>query len=114
MKKITYRQVGDYNIPNLVMDEQPTQDLGKYGMMRLSYLENHKTVMYQKLMLECTLRKHLVEIDQQAKEVYDNMMRQLLERNPAPDKATDQMGWVAHMEMLSAQADEVAREIVYS
>lgn len=38
----------------------------------------------------------------------------LLEKNPAPDKETDAMAWVRHMNMLKAMAEEVVvREVIY-
>ena len=40
MSKITYRQVGDYLIPNLKLSpEEANITLGKWGMMHKSYLE---------------------------------------------------------------------------
>ena len=41
-------------------------------------------------------------------------MEELWANNPAPDKATQQLVWVAHMNSLKAQAEEsVLRELVY-
>jgi len=39
----------------------------------------------------------------------------LLEKNPAPDKETDAMAWVGHMNMLKAMAEDIVlNEIVYN
>ena len=39
----------------------------------------------------------------------------LLEKNPAPDKETDAMAWVGHMNLLKAMAEEVVvRELIYT
>ena len=41
-------------------------------------------------------------------------MADLLAKNPAPDKATQQLAWVAHMNSLKAQAEEIVlQELVY-
>ena len=37
----TYRQVGDYLIPNLVLSDDGNYQIGKYGRMRCSYLKEH-------------------------------------------------------------------------
>ena len=45
----------------------------------------------------------------------DLLMKELLAKNPAPDKATQQLAWVAHMNSLKAQAEElVVAELIYN
>lgn len=68
--KITYHQEGDYLIPNLTVsnDENENYLIGKYGYLRLIYLKNHKKGKYELMKINCTLRKHLIEVDIQAKE----------------------------------------------
>ena len=42
-------------------------------------------------------------------------MTELLKANPAPDKATNQMAWVQHMNSLRAQTEEtILTELIYS
>ena len=67
--KITYHQEGDYLIPDLTVlnDENEKYQIGKYGHLRLSYLKNHKKGEYELMKISCTLRKHLIEVDLQAK-----------------------------------------------
>jgi len=36
----TYRQEGDYLIPNLALPDEPEYQIGKYGRMRRSYLKD--------------------------------------------------------------------------
>ena len=60
----TYRQVGDYFIPNLVLPDDGNYQIGKYGRIRRSYLKEHHPILYNSYMLEGTLFKHLAEIDQ--------------------------------------------------
>lgn len=41
-------------------------------------------------------------------------MTELLERNLAPDKATQQLEWVQYMNMLKAQAEEIVNvELIF-
>jgi len=64
----TYRQVGDYFIPNLVLPDDGDYQIGKYGRMRRSYLKEHRKILYNNYVLEGTLFKHLAEIDQACNE----------------------------------------------
>ena len=59
----TYRQEGDYLIPNLALPDEPEYQIGKYGRMRRSYLKEHRHVLYANLPTNGTLHRHLAEID---------------------------------------------------
>ena len=50
--ELSYRQNGDYLIPDIEMDEQPTESIGKYGMMRKTFLKAHRSGMYNALLLQ--------------------------------------------------------------
>ena len=54
----TYRQVGDYLIPNLSLPEEPDYQIGKYGRMRRSYLKDHRPVLYANFLTSGTLHRH--------------------------------------------------------
>ena len=47
----TYTQVGDYLLPNLIIDEAEQQHVGKYGRMRKRYLKEHRPVLITNLLL---------------------------------------------------------------
>ena len=64
----TYRQEGDYLIPNLALPDEPEYQIGKYGRMRRSYLKEHRPVLYANLLTSGTLHRHLAEIDQACNE----------------------------------------------
>ena len=116
MTEITYTQVGDYLIPNSVIpeDEASLPPLTKWGLMRKNYLKNHRPIIYTDFLLAGKLFLHCHEIEEQAKNHMEFMMKQLMERNPPPDKATNQMGWVGHMNALKAQVEEVIKaELIY-
>ena len=50
---------------------------------------------------------HLWEIDETAHRRVEQIMTELLEKNPAPDKSTQQLAWVQHMSSLKTQAEEI-------
>ena len=107
MKELTYTKQGDYYLPNLTLGESGEQTLGKYGMMRRSFLQENKPILYNDLILKGKLFDHLREIEETASRRMEQMMIELLKKNPAPDKKTHQMEWVQHMNALKAQAEEV-------
>lgn len=104
--EITYKQAGDYQIPELGIRIE-TEPLGKWGRIRRTYLQENRPMLYSDLVLSEKLFPHLLEIQQSAERRMEQMMQALLLKNPAPDKKTDQMGWVQHMNSLRAQAEEI-------
>lgn len=105
METITYRQHGDYLLPELSIEEdQPSY--GKYGMLRKTYLKNQKPGMYSGLLLSGRLNAHLAEIDGHARTMLEALVHDYLQTHPAPDKATQQMEWVAYMNAAKHGAEE--------
>lgn len=107
MEQITYTRCGDYNIPNLSLSETETKPLGKYGRMRKKYLQEHRPVLWNSMILSEKLYPHLREIDETANRRLELLMSALLASAPAPDKETQELAWVQHMNALKAQAEEI-------
>ena len=111
---LTYHRRGDYLFPNLYIEQEETEPIGKYGMLRKTYLKEHRSDWYQSMLVTGELSKHLSEIDQTAQRRVDQIVAQMLARNPAPDKEIDPMGWVGHMNNLLAMAEEmVLTDLIY-
>ena len=112
--ELTYHRKGEYLFPNLAVQEEPVQ-LGKYGMLRRTYLKENKKNWYQSMLLTGKLNRHLLEIEKAAEERMDMLMAGLLKQYPAPDKEKDQLAWTAHMNSLQAMAEEtILTELVYN
>lgn len=112
----TYRREGDYLIPNLELPDTEQYQIGKYGMMRKTYLKEHRPVLYNTLFLNGTLYRHLAEIDQTCNERMELMIRQMAEREVVTEalKASDQMAWVGRMNNIRNRAEEIVlSEVVY-
>lgn len=112
---LTYHQEGDYLLPDLSVPEAP--QLGKYGMLRRSYLRKHKNGYYTGLQLSGKLDKHLAEIDQQAKEMVERLVFQMVKALGVTEelKARDQLKWVGMMNNIRASAEEIVlKELIYS
>lgn len=111
--ELTYRKVGDYYLPNFTLPKSPK--VGKYGMLRRSYLQNHHRGIYTGMMLSGTLNTHLEEVDQQASDMVEQMVKRMAKAQGITEqlKADDQMEWVRRMNNIRADAEEVVmREVV--
>lgn len=101
--------------PNLVStDEEP--HYGKYGMMRKTYLKEHRPAMYSLYILEDRLVEHLNLVDDEAQERIDVLMRQMMEKQGITEemKAHDQMEWVRAVNNIRNAAEEIVHnEIIY-
>ena len=106
--------VGDYFIPTIEWKPMEDKVLNKYGRMRRAFLQEQKPMIFDDLVLTEQLFPHLYEVQEVAKKRVEVIMAGLLEKNPAPDKETDAMAWVKHMNLLKAMAEEVVlTEVIY-
>ena len=116
--KITYRQVGDFKIPNIILPpEQANIIIGKWGMMHKSYLEHNKRGLFMLMVTKGTLWPYLADIDCQANEMYDLMIEQMKEAEGVTEelKEQDQLEWVQRMGNIQQRAREiVCSELIYS
>ena len=113
---LTYEKCGDYLIPNLIPDPEPEGELRKFGLMRKSYLENHRRGIYLGLLLSGKLKEQLLMIQEQAEERFDLLVEQMEKQEGATEqlKAQDQMLWVRRMNNIRARAEEIVKEeIIY-
>ena len=112
----TYRQEGEYLIPNLALPNEDDYEIGKYGHMRLAYLKGHRKILYTNYLMEGTLSKHLSEIDQACNERMDNIVFAMAKQEGVTEelKAADQMEWVRRMNNIRNRAEEIVlREVVF-
>ena len=74
----TYIQIGDYQIPNLALPDEPEYHIGIWGQQRLDYLKKHKRGLYTDLLTSGKLNAHLHEIDIAAFERHDLIVKQMM------------------------------------
>ena len=103
---LTYEKCGDYLIPNLIPDPEPEGELGKFGLMRKSYLENHRRGIYSGLLLSGELKRHLLMIQEQSEERFDLLVEQMAKQEGVTEqlKAQDQMLWVRKIQTFGFSA----------
>ena len=109
MTELNYRISGDYLIPDLTLNGQEQKPLGKYGRMRKKYLQEHRPVLWNQMIINETLYLHLREIDETASSRLEQMLPALAKEAGATEqlKASDPMAWVGLMNSCKAQAEEV-------
>ena len=114
--KIEYVEAEDGMLyPKLDYPKQPAGNIGKYGEMRRRYLQEYCKATYSMMVLEGTLKQHLIDVNEQAHQQIEGLIEDLLKVNPAPDKAKNQFGWIQHMNMLKMQAEEIIfQELIYT
>lgn len=109
-----YELVGDYYLPLLTVPETPP--LGIWGRRRHRYLKEHRPVIYNTMLLSDKLFSHLADVEQQAKDLHDRLMKQIAAQAGITEqlKAQDQMAWVQQMNSIDAQVREIINhEIIY-
>lgn len=108
--ELTYTMQGDYRLPNLILPESPK--VGKYGMLRHSYLRKHREGLYTGMLMKGTLNAHLEEVDREANRMLEQLTTQMAREQGVTEelKAQDQMLWVQRMNNIR----QVTEEIIYS
>ena len=112
---LRYELVGDYYLPLLTILEAPP--LGIWGQLRHRYLKEHRPVIYNTMLLSGKLFSHLAEVDQQAKELHDSLLKQMAAQAGITEqlKAQDQMAWVQQMDTIDAQVREIIdHDLIYA
>lgn len=107
---IQYRQVGDFNIPNLILPpEEANITLGKWGMLHKDYLLKHKKVLFATLIAEGKLYQHCSEVEKQANEMYYILIEQMKAAEGVTEqlKEENQLEWVCHMQNIEARSREI-------
>lgn len=115
--KITYTRQGDYNLPNMKLPEQDDREIGIWGARRRRYLKEHHRVLYYNLLTKCKLHNHLADVNEEATEIYDRLVKQLAEMEGITEqlKAENQMLWVRRMNSIRHRAEEIIFDkLIYS
>jgi hypothetical protein len=114
---ISYRRVGDYNIPNLTLPpEEANIRLGKWGMLHKDYLEKHNRVFFNLLLTQGKLYQHCAEVETHARNMFDTLVEQMKETEGVTEqlKEENQLEWVQRMNNLQQRAREVVlNELIY-
>ena len=106
----TYRQVGDFKIPNLTLSpEEANIMLGKWGLLHKDYLEKHNRVLFNVLLTQGKLYQHCAEIENQARAMFNTLVEQMKETEEVTEqlKEENQFEWVCRIQNIEARAREI-------
>ena len=121
---IEYTKVGDYLLPNLVIDNKNYKQINKYGYLRLDYIKEHKKGLYQSLLMKNELTNHLLSVSKECEKRYNILMNNYFlyffqivkndEKLSEKNKENNQIKWVQLMNNYKNMAEEIIlRELIY-
>lgn len=112
-----YERQGDYYIPCLSLPAEEEQPIGLWGQRHKRYIKEYRPALYNALLLSGNLNSYLADIDQQAQERLDTIIKQMAQTQGVTEtlKADDQMAWVGKMNNIQAGAMEIVNsELIYA
>ena len=113
----TYRQVGDYLLPNITLPEEETVHIGIWGQRHKRYLKQNHRVLYMNLLTSGKLNSYLADIDKQAEDMLFRLVKQMAKREGVTEalKAENQMEWAGRMNNIRNRATELVNaELIYN
>ena len=114
----TYRQVGDFNIPNLTLPpEEGNITLGQWGILHKDYLLKHKKVLFTTLLTQGKLYQHCADIENQARVMFDTLVEQMKQTEGVTEQLEEgnQLEWVQRMGNIQQRASEIVySELIYT
>ena len=112
-----YELRGDYYIPCLDLPaEKEERSIGVWGQRHLRYIREHKKALYTSLLTSGKLQSYLGDVEEQAQDLFDRLMKQRTEREGITEtlKADNQMEWVQRTNTLrSAVMETVNAEVIF-
>ena len=106
MKEIEYIQVGDYQLPNLKVEEM---HLNRFGRAKIDYLKKHDYLLYFKLLSKNELNDYLLKVQKEADDLYDRLVEEYkIKWNVTEElKQKNQIKWVQMMNNIKSCVDEI-------
>ncbi len=114
---ISYTLQGDYYLPNLTLPAEGNKPIGIWGQRHMRYIRQHRKVLYTNLLTSGKLNGYLADIDEQAKEMFSQLLKQMSKRNGVTEKlkAEQPMEWVGKMNALREAAAEIVNaEVIFA
>ena len=112
-----YELHGDYYLPCLTVPPEEQRPIGVWGQRHLRYLRQHRKVLYTELQITGKLNGYLFDLNEQAKEMFFELVKQAAEREGVTEqlKANDQMLWVQRMNNIRDRVMEIINhELIYA
>lgn len=100
--------------PNLMIEETDQRSIGKWGRMHREYLKEQHPRLYQRLILNGTMGRHLAYADGRATAMLESLITQMVKQEGVTEqlKAKQPMVWVGRMNSIRSRAEEIVMEEV--
>ena len=113
---LKYELCGDYYI--IAGEDEPEREpIGVWGQRLLNHIQRHCKPFYNKMLTERTLYDYLLQLDHDAEETFNRLIKQMAEREGVTEnlKAAKQMEWVGKMNNIRQRATEIVNaELIYA
>ena len=98
--------------PNLILEPKEHRPIGRWGRMHRAYLEAEHPGLYERLILNGTLDRHLADAEERAKSMLERLISQMAQMEGITEglKAADQMKWVQRMNSIRSRAEEIVKQ----
>ena len=98
--------------PNLILEPKEHRPIGRWGRMHRAYLEAEHPGLYERLILNGTLDKHLADAEERASAMLERLISQMAQQEGITErlKATEQMEWVRRMNSVRSRVEEIILE----
>lgn len=100
--------------PDLIIEKADQRPIGKWGRMHREYLKEQHPSLYQRLILNGTLVRHLADANERATAMLDSVIMQMAKQECITEqlKAAQPMIWVGRMNSICSRAEEIVMEEV--
>ena len=97
--------------PNLILEPKEHRPIGRWGRMHRAYLEAEHPGLYERLILNGTLDRHLADAEERAKSMLERLIGQMARQEGISEglKASDQLEWVQRMNSIRSRAEEIVQ-----
>ena len=116
--ELKYIKTGDYELPNLTLNDNKKWTINKYGMLRLDYLKQHKKVLYTTLLMKDELTNHLISVSKDAENLLINLMesyKKTDEKLSEKNKERNGLEWIKLMNNYKNTTKEILlKELIYT
>ena len=113
---LEYELCGDYYV--VAGENEPEREpIGVWGQRHLKHIIKHCKPFYNKMLTECTLYDYLLQLNRDAEDMFNRLVKQLAEREGVTEqlKASNQMTWVGKMNNIRQRATEIVNtELIYT
>ena len=97
--------------PNLILEPQEHRPIGRWSRMHRAYLEAEHPGLYERLILNGTLDRHLADAEEHARAMLERLISQMVQQEGITEglKASDQLEWVQRMNSIRSRAEEIVQ-----